>query len=181
MTMLRRLIARARRFRRGQDGSVTVDFVLVLPVFLTILMSSFEAGYAMVRIVMMERALDIAVRDLRVGALGMTPTHAAVRARVCDQATLMPACATEMMLEMRVIDRGTWTGFTTSATCVDRTTNIEPALTFNQGGTNELVTVRACAVFDPFFPTTRWGLRLQRDTSGGYQIAAVSAFVNEPR
>lgn len=181
MTVLRRLLARARRFLRGQEGSITVDFVIVMPVFLTIMLSSFEAGYAMVRIVMMERALDIAVRDLRVGALGNQPTHAQVRARVCAQATLMPACMTEMMLEMRVINRTTWTGFTNSASCVNRVTNIEPALEFNQGGTNELVTVRACAVFDPFFPTTRWGLRLQTDASGGYQLAAVSAFVNEPR
>lgn len=184
MTRASRLIARARGFLRGQDGSITVDFVLVLPVFLTILLSSFEAGYATVRIVMMERALDIAVRDLRVGALGATPTHDQVRARICDQATLMTACMTDMMLEMNVISRATWTGFTTPARCVDRTVNIQPALNapdFIQGGANELVTIRACAVFDPYFPTTRWGLRLTLDDSGGYQLAATSAFVNEPR
>ena len=181
MSLLRRLLAWPRRFLGDQDGSITVDFVIVLPVFLTILMSSFEAGYATLRIVMMERALDIAVRDLRVGAMGNAPTMAQVRAKVCEQATLMPDCLTDMLLEMRVIDRTTWTGFTNSATCVNRATNVQPALQFNQGGTNELVTIRACAVFDPFFPTTRLGLRLQRDASGGYQLAVASAFVNEPR
>lgn len=181
MRWLARLYRRARGFRRDQDGSITVDFVLVMPVFLTIMLSSFEAGYTMMRIVMLERALDIAVRDLRTGALGATPTHAQVRARVCEQATLMPDCLTDMMLEMQVINRATWTGFTTPATCINRVTQIEPALAFVQGGTNEIVTIRACAVFDPFFPTTRWGLRLDLDASGGYQLAATSAFVNEPR
>lgn len=181
MRWLARLYRRARGFRGDQDGSITVDFVLLVPVFLTILLSSFEASYTMMRIVMLERALDIAVRDLRVGALGPNPTHAQVRARVCAQATLMPNCQTEMMLEMRVINRATWTGFTTPATCINRVTMIEPALAFVQGGTNEIVTIRACAVFDPFFPTTKWGLRLDLDASGGYQLAATSAFVNEPR
>lgn len=179
--MTRPLLARLRRFAQAEHGSVTLDFVLMLPLILTIMMASFEAGYAMLRMVMMERALDITVRDLRVGALGATPTHAQVRTRFCEQATLLPACGTELMLQMQVINRSTWTGFTTPATCIDRETMIEPPLQFSQGGTNEIVTVRACAVFEPFFPTTKWGLRLDLDASGGYQLAAMSAFVNEPR
>ncbi|MDX5357937.1 MAG: pilus assembly protein [Rhodobacterales bacterium] len=181
MIRLHRLRNRLRGFVQADHGSVTLDFVLVLPVVLTILLASFEAGYSMLRLVMLERALDITVRDLRVGALGTAPTHNQVRARFCEQATLMPACMSDVKLEMQVIDRNTWTGFTTTPTCVDRTTTIEPALNFTQGGTNEVVTIRACAVFDPFFPTTKWGLRLDLDASGGYQLAAMSAFVNEPR
>lgn len=179
--MTARLLARLRRFAQAEHGSVTLDFVLMLPIILTIMLASFEAGYAMLRMVMMERALDITVRDLRVGALGATPTHAQVRNRFCEQATLLPSCQTQLLLEMRVINRANWTGFSTPATCIDRETMIAPPLQFSQGGTNEVVTVRACAVFDPFFPTTRFGLRLDLDSSGGYQLAAMSAFVNEPR
>ena len=180
-SLSRRLAARLRHAARDEDGSITVDFAIVAPAFLTILFASFEAGYSHMRQVMLERALDITVRDLRVGALGPTPTHEQVRARFCELATLMPSCGTELMLEMRVINRTTWTGFTTPPTCIDRRTMIEPALGFTQGTSNELVTVRACAVFDPFFPTTNWALGLRLDASGGYQLAAMSAFVNEPR
>jgi hypothetical protein len=170
-------------FRRlaDEDGSITVDFMIVAPLFLTILFASFEAGYANMRQVMLERALDITVRDLRVGALGNQPPHNVVRARFCELATLMPDCQTDLMLEMQVINRNTWTGFANAPTCVNRLLNIEPALSFSQGGSNQLVTIRACAVFDPFFPTTTWGLQLQLDNSGGYQMTAMSAFVNEPR
>jgi Flp pilus assembly protein TadG len=181
MTRLRNALRRIRRRLSDEDGSITVDFVIAAPVFLTILFASFEAGYANMRQVMLERALDITVRDLRVGALGTNPTHAAVRNRFCSLATLMPSCQTDLLLEMRVINRTTWTGFANAPTCVNRLVQVQPALTFNQGGSNELVTIRACAVFDPFFPTTKWGLQLQRDASGGYQLAAMSAFVNEPR
>ncbi len=177
----RTLRQRLRGFAQAEHGSVALDFVIVLPLVLTILLSSFEAGYTMLRMVMMERSLDIAVRDLRVGALGQNPSHAALRARFCEQATLMPHCETEVMLELQVINRGTWTGFNKAPVCVDRTAEMEPPITFSPGGTNEIVTIRACAVFDPFFPTTKWGLRLIPDASGGYQLAAMSAFVNEPR
>jgi Flp pilus assembly protein TadG len=181
MSILKRCTSYLRRFAAREDGSITVDFVLVLPVYLAILLSSFEAGYSMVRLVMMERALDITVRDLRVGAMGDAPTHAIVRTKFCQEMVLMPNCMTEVKLEMRVVNRTTWTGFSTPATCVDRTTVIEPVLQFTQGGSNEIVTIRSCAVFDPFFPTTRWGLGLQRDASGGYQMASMTVFVNEPR
>lgn len=182
MTRAGRLCRRLRRFAQAEHGSVTLDFVLMLPIVLTVLMASFEAGYVMLRMVMMERALDITVRDLRVGALGATPTHGAVRNRFCEQATLLPSCATELILQMQVINRNAWTGFNTEAPCIDRETMIEPPLQFSQGGTNEIVTVRACAVFEPFFPTTKWGLRLDRhDAFGGYTLASMSAFVNEPR
>lgn len=185
MTRLSRVLARARRFGRAEDGAVLADFVIVLPVFLTILLSSFEAGYAMMRMVMMERALDITVRDLRVGALNRQPGNLPprpedVRDRFCELASLMPDCQTDIALEMNVINRGVWTGFNTPARCVDRTQTIQPALTFVPGGTNQIVTIRACAVFDPFFPTTTLGLGLRRDASGGYQLASMSAFVNEP-
>ena len=40
--------------------------------------------------------------------------------------------------------------------------------------------VRACAIFDPIFPITGMGLNLPLDASGAYQLAASSAFVNEP-
>lgn len=181
MTAILRLRACLERYAKADSGSVTIDFAIVLPVFLLIMLSSFEAGYTMIRMVMLERALDMTVRDLRIGSMGLTPNHGQVKTQLCAHSSLFPDCERDVKLEMRVIDRVNWSGFTTLATCVDRTTEIQPALTFVQGGSNEIVTIRACAVFDPFFPTTRWGLRMPLDASGAYQIASMSAFVNEPR
>jgi hypothetical protein len=47
------------------------------------------------------------------------------------------------------------------------------------GGQNQLMLVKACAIFNPIFPSTGLGLQLVRD-DGGYAVTAFSAFVNEP-
>lgn len=181
MTLFPRLRAGLRDFARSESGTVTVDFVIVLPIFLTILFSSLEAGMTMTRIVMLDRALDLTVRDLRIGAMGQAPDHDVVRARMCDYMVMVPDCAGSVMLDMQVINRNNWTGFTTATTCRNRAVEMQLPLTFSQGGSNEIVTVRACAVYDPIFPTTNWGLRLPPDDTGGHQIASMAAFVNEPR
>lgn len=170
-----------RRFWSREEGAVAAELVIALPVILMIFFASFEAGFAMLRIVWLERSLDITIRDLRLGALGASPTHDQVRARLCEENILMSSCNQDLMIEMQVINRTDWAGFTSPAQCVDRATEIFPVVSFDQGASNEVVTVRACAVFDPFFPSTTLGLNLRRDASGGYQIAARSAFVNEPR
>lgn len=174
-TPLRRLWGAAAR----EDGNITVDFVLIFPMFVMMLLMSFEAGMVMSRQVMLERALDIAVRDLRLG-VDPTPTHDEVRQDVCNLATLMPSCLADLKLEMRPVNRNTWNVLAPTLDCIDRDEVLEPNKTFQPGAVNQLMLIRACAVFDPFFPTTRWGLRLPRDSSGGYQLAAMSGFVNEP-
>lgn len=170
-----------RRFFRREEGNVTAEFVVAVPVILMIFFASFEAGYAMLRLVWLERSLDITIRDLRTGSMGTNPSHEQVRERICELNFLLPNCNQNLMVEMQIIEQPSWTGFTTPPTCVDRTTDVRPKVTFTQGTSNEVVTVRACEVFDPFFPSTRYGLGLKTDASGGYQLAARGAFVNEPR
>lgn len=175
--------AKLRKLRRragAEDGSVTLDFVLVFPLFIMILLSSFEAGMMMTRYVMLERALDMSVRDLRLGTYA-NPTHAQIKSDICSRMILMPQCDQDLMLEMRPVNRGVWDVFTQATSCVDRTSSVQPATEFRPGSQNEMMLVRACAVMDPFFPTTAWGLRLPLDQSGGYQLLAMAGFVNEPR
>jgi hypothetical protein len=172
----RNLLRRAAR----EDGSVTVDFVLVFPVFIMVFLASFEAAMMMTRFVMLERALDISIRDLRLGVY-TNPTHDQIKADICARTILLPDCEGALLLEMRPVSRVSWDVFAGTTQCVDRTEDLLPVTTFNPGAENELMLIRACAIFDPFFPTTRWGLRLPLDASGGYQLLAMSAFVNEPR
>lgn len=179
--MIRAMLGKSR-LRRDENGAVTIDFVLVFPLFVMLLMMSVEAGILMTRHVMVDRALDMTVRELRLGVM-VNPDHDTVKASVCNKTVIMPHCMRDLRLEMRSVDRDTWNVFDGPATCVDRSLNLQPpAEPFNHGGENELVLLRACALFDPFFPTTGIGLRLPKDPSGtGYQMVAMTAFVNEPR
>ena len=62
------------RFLKGNEGSVTVEFVLWFPLFFALVLTSLESGMLMLRYVMLERGLDITVRELRIGTL-VAPTH----------------------------------------------------------------------------------------------------------
>lgn len=170
----------ASRWMRAEEGAVTAEFVIVFPFIVMLFLMTLEASVVQLRIVMTDRALDLVVRELRLGRLGEESSPELVRQTLCARAMLIPNCERDMTLEMRVIDRSTWTGFERPPACINRVTQIRPPVDFTQGGINEVVTIRACSIFDPIFPSTYFGLSLPRDGSGGYQIAATSAFVNEP-
>lgn len=180
MTPLRARWRRLGRLIAAEDGAVTTDFVLVFPAFMMVFLGSFEAGMLMTRSVMLERAVDMSVRDLRIG-LYENPTHDQIKADICSRMVIMPDCMGALLLELRPVSTTTWNVFDGPATCVNRDEEVQPVTAWTGGSSNEMMLVRACAVFDPYFPTTSWGLQLPLDASGGYQLVAMSAFVNEPR
>ena len=164
---------------RGEDGNATIDFVLVVPAFLMLLMASVEAGVTLTRDMMLERALDISLREVRMGSAAVD-THAELKERICQVATLVNDCGNSLLLELRPVSTTTWGPLDDAATCVDRTATISPQTTFQVGVANELMLVRACLVIDPIFPTSGLASALPLDASGGFRIVATSAFVNEP-
>ncbi|MCX7646026.1 MAG: pilus assembly protein [Rhodobacteraceae bacterium] len=187
--ILNRLRARlgraARRFGR-EDGNASVEFVVVFPVLFYMLICAAESGYMLARSVMLDRALDLTVRSLRLGLLPGVQ-HAQLKALICADPALkntglMRNCEQIMMLELRPVDTDTFQPLNNSPTCVDRNPGaIQPVTDFRLGAENELMLVRACAVVNPIFPLTGVGFHLPKDSTGGYQLVSMSAFVNEPR
>jgi hypothetical protein len=75
----------------------------------------------------------------------------------------------------------TWDLPAADTPCADRDEPIQLLDPLDTGADNEMMLIRACAVFDPIFPMTGLGLKLKKDEfGGGYAIIARSAFVNEP-
>jgi Flp pilus assembly protein TadG len=180
-------LARAlRRFRRREDGVATLEFVLMVPAFLMIFMASFESGLLMTRYIMLERSLDMVVRDLRLGNFAFSEDataqakHDAVKTAICSKTVMFPECESIMLLEMRAVSQVTWEPLNTAADCVNRADDFTAVDQFTEGTDNEMMLVRACAIFDPIFPMTGVGLRLRTEADGGYKLVASSAFVNEP-
>lgn len=180
-SLLSRIGRRLTRLWRDEDGTSTMEFVLVVPAVMLIFTGAFEAGMLEIRYVMLDRSLDIAVRELRLGQIP-SPTHDKLKAEICKRASLIPDCLNSVMLELRPVDTDNWTGINTSATCIDRSEDIntQKPPNFNAGGDDQLMLVRACAVMDPIFPTTSLGLAMKKDATGAYHLVATSAFVNEP-
>lgn len=166
------------RFLRCESGNATVEFVIIFPVLIGFVFSFFEAGWLATRSMMLERGLDLAVREVRIGAAAGLD-HEAFKALVCARAAVIPRCAEGIVVELIPVassadlpDR--------NATCVDRTTGIAPTVRYNPGSRSEIVFIRACLVTDPLIPAIGLGLRMPKDPSGGVVMIAYSAFVNEP-
>lgn len=173
------LLRRVTRFLRGQRGNSTVEFALLFPAFMAIFASTFESGLLITRYAMLDRGLDLAVRELRLNT-GAGVTHEDVRARICENTLILPNCEKALHLELVNIPRSGWTMPDARTQCVDRTGEINPTLRFAPGDANDLMFIRACYVVDPIFPTFGLGSSVNRDASGAMRIVATSAFSNEP-
>lgn len=167
------------RFKRD-EGNATIEFLIFFPLMVSLLLSTVEIGILTIRQVMLEHAVDLTVRDLRLGNL-LNPTQDSLRNLICERSAVMHHCSDSLLIELRPVSTVTWTPLSADVTCKDRNNGeINPVVTLIPGQNHEMVLIRVCAVFKPIFPTTKLGIHLNRDEYGGYALAASSAFVNEP-
>lgn len=177
--MSNRLIICLRRFRRDEEGIASVEFALMFPVVLGLFLFAVELGLLMTKQVMLEFAMDVAMRDLRLGRME-DPSSDILKDEICDRAKIIGDCRDTIMIEMRPIDTNTWVMPAAPVSCVDREEELQPVVTYNPGAQNQIMLVRACVIVEPLFPGTGLGAMLDLDANGGYGMAAISAFVNEP-
>ncbi len=167
------------RFKRD-EGNATIEFVIFFPLMVSLLLSTVEIGILTIRQVLLEHAVDLTVRDLRLGNLN-NPTQDSLRDLICERSALALNCSDSLLIELRPVSTVTWTPLSVDTTCKDRNNgDINPVVALVPGQSHEMVLIRVCAVFKPIFPTTKLGIHLSRDEYGGYAIVTSSAFVNEP-
>ena len=177
---MKRLGHYLRRFRRSQTGAATVEFVLIFPAVMTIMFSGIELGMVTLKQAMLEHAMDVTVRDIRLGT-GQTMTHDDIRDLLCARSAVISDCQNTLRLEMIRLDPRSWDGTLAAPDCINRAEQIAPVRSFVNGQENELMLMRACAKFDPIFPSSGLGKQLSDTADGGYALIAVSVFVQEPR
>jgi len=179
-------VRRRLGFLRDTAGAATIEFAIVAPVIFTIFFSVLEAGILMTRTVMLERAVSVTVRELRVGLIPPDQlTEPGLKNIICDRAVVFSDCVQNIALDL--VPLGSAFGnslanqIATETSCVDRTSeNPNPVVTIDPGGRTENMFVRVCIVVDPILPGIGLGLRLPKDGSGGVRISTFSAFKNEP-
>jgi Flp pilus assembly protein TadG len=164
--------------RGDKSGATAIEFALVAPVLLALIFSTFEGGWMVAKATMLDRAVDVVVRSIRVGASGAPSTQDQVKAAICKETLIVPACAASLTVEMTDV---TTTPFPTSnAVCIDRGSSLAPVVNFGTGQRGSIMYVRACLVTDPLTPLLGLALSMPKDSKGGYYLMASSAFVNEP-
>lgn len=175
-----RLIPTLRAFRRKEDGNATVEFVIIIPLMLMILFSSVELGVITVRQTMLDRAVDLTVRDLRLGT-GSGWQHDDIRDTICDRSGFIESCSISLKLEMVQVDPFNWVAIDEEPDCITSVEEVNPVTTFINGDSNDLMFLRACMKFNPIFPYWGLGDALQKDEDGRVNLYAASAFVQEPK
>ena len=171
-----------RRFRKDEDGNGSVEFVIIVPLFITLVTMSIELGFVTVRHTMLERGLDIAVREIRLGT-GNPSNHQQIKQVICDNAVALVDCENQLRLEMKPVDLRSYSALDETPKCIDDAQSVDPAVfddDFVFGGSNELMILRACYRYDPIFPEQVMGNALQKDQDGKTNVVSMTAFVQEP-
>lgn len=170
------------RFRRDESGAATVEFVIIAPLYFALMLSTFEAGWLMTKSMMLERGMDLTMRDLRLGVYP-NPSHQDMKKIICKNAAILKNCEQSMLLELVAINSAA--DVPASTKCVERKASgdVVPSVTFNtaRGGREvETMFVRACVLIDPMIPGMGLALHLPKDEKGGIAMVSYGAFVNEP-
>lgn len=164
---------------RGEDGTASMEFVLVIPLIMTVFMASFESGLLMTRSIMLEQSVDIAMRELRLGHISPV-NNFQIKKAICKNAVIFPDCENSMKIQMNRVSTVAWDLPDTPNRCIARREEAEPVLTYNGVSQNDLMVIRVCVVLDAMFPSTGIALNLSMDEDGGYGLVARTAFVVEP-
>ena len=168
------------RFRKDEDCSQIVDFAIMMPLFLMAMMSSVELRFISLKHIMLERALDLTVREIRLGT-GAAPQHDEIKQKICDRAPMLDDCDNNLRLEMVKLNLRSWQAPKSNVDCIDRSQDVKPVREFTNGNINELMLLRACALFKPIMPGSGLGRALETDGAGYAAMIAQSAFVQEPK
>jgi TadE-like protein len=187
------------RFASDDEGGVsTLEFIILAPVIFFMFFATFEAGWLMVRQTMLDRGLDMAMREVR---LNLAPgiTHQELKERVCEEAIGISNCSDSLYLELKTEDEakaldppsGRLKWPRSAVTCLNKGELIDPVVdeaSFGSTGPDVIMIVVACAIVDPIVPglgALMPGLMVSVPEVGnaaqdGYRMISIAAYKAEP-
>ncbi len=162
-----------RRFVRAEKGAITAEYVIGFPVIFLMVMAILELSFLMMRSTMLQRGLDLTLREVRLGTI-INPTVTALEQAVCSRISIFPDCETSLVLEFTEVNRTTFDMPGPSEPCTRRSVEFmqqRAAEIYDTGEADSLMVVRACVVVDTITPFL----------SDVFRLSARSAFGHEPR
>jgi hypothetical protein len=169
-----------RRFRLSEAGSSTVEFVILFPAIWMMFGMTIEAGMYSMQQVMLERGLDLTVRQVRLGIMD-SPTHDKLVTSTCKNALIMVDCKSSLRLEMITSSPTGFVAPSRKIACIDKAQSSPGAIAIVNGKNNDLMMLRVCMQIKPLLPFAGLGRALIKDGNGDYySLTATSAYVMEP-
>jgi Flp pilus assembly pilin Flp len=178
--MIKIMKSKLRAFRKDEEGTATVEFVLYFTLIFFVPAAGVEIAYMNLRHAMLERSVDQVVRDIRLST-GNIPSYDEVRENICEKASIIEECEDNLRLEMVQVDPRAFSGMPANADCVNAAQDPHPLRNFEHGQDNQLMLMRACMKFKPVFPSTGIAQELNMDSDGYANLIVTAAFVQEPR
>ncbi|MCC5966011.1 MAG: pilus assembly protein [Natronohydrobacter sp.] len=179
MIRLPRFLQTLSRRWRAEDGAVTVEFVVVFPFVLSILLMAIDAGVTQLRQTFLNRSVDIVMRDVRLGRQNQSDS---IKELICNRTSMLRNCIENITVEMRPVDTINFTGLDEPIRCINRELELIPQVDFDTGvpGEQELMLVKVCVVADPFIRITGFISQLPINADGDYVLVSTNIFVKEP-
>lgn len=171
---------RLTKLWRNEDGVAAMEFVLMVPVFLSIFMAAFECGLLMTRAILLEHAVDVTMRELRLGHYPEV-SNVVLKDEICRRTIIFSDCDSNITVQLDRISTTTWSIPTPPPVCRNRDDDAEPVVDLGNVGTdNDLMLMRVCVSLPAIFPGMGLAMELPKDELGNYALVARSAFVVEP-
>lgn len=173
------MIGAFKRLWRNEDGTSSIEFALTFPFVFYFFGLGAEVGLYQLQQVMFERAVDIVVRELRLGDEDLQDPDNLI-ARICEETLVVGSCTDDLFLDMEQVEVSSYRGSDEAVTCVNRTETAHPVVTMTPGSGNDVMLMRFCLVIDPVFANWGLGAILPRAEGGGVPLYAQTFYVNEP-
>ncbi|WP_411817187.1 TadE/TadG family type IV pilus assembly protein [Hyphococcus sp. DH-69] len=172
-----------RGWVKNRSGSTAVEFAMIMPLFLAILFSIFEAGWFYFVSTSVQQANANAARLIRTGqAQSGALSKDAFFKEICDVVDAFGSCEEKLTIDIAKYDNFAQLAADVSEpVCRDKD---DPTIEGAQFGSNdyghgeEIIRVRVCFLYKPMTPAL--GLNLAKTKHGDRKLVSVSIFRNEP-
>lgn len=171
------------RFRRSRRGSAGIEFAIIGPVHIALMLGMIETGMILAKTTLLDLGVSAATKYVYVGAAASgTVTRADIKNEVCKFVSkLQPDCYENLIVELtEITDFGDTPENAVQCQEAGADDDIEPTVTFRPGGSSDIMYMRICLTTNIMFPGVGAGLALTKTTEGNYEIVSSTAFVNEP-
>lgn len=182
MTQVAKMRSRRKWIRivRNRDGSAAIEFAIVAPVFLAIIMSTFEVGWFYFANSQIDAAVLDASRLVRTGSPQQTGVDKdEFFSIVCPRISFLGPCDSRLTVEVK-----TYLSFTdlandtAGAVCKDEDPTVVNAIPYDPGTEQSIVRVRLCFLYDTINPAI--GVNLAESENGRRALVSTYVFRNEP-
>ena len=168
-----------RSHQYTQRGAAALEFAIVGPIFLALLLSIFEAGIFYFVSATVDTATKQAARLVRTGQAQDGLTREDFFNRVCDIVKTFGNCQKKLTVEVtRFNSFDALSKDNSTPTCRDADEEAVGNIGYQTGGRREIVRVRVCYLQPVLTPGL--GLNLNHTNNGEARLISTMIFRNEP-